>query len=75
GTGGEHGDTFNSLTKPGRISGYRQTLFLHCGTASAAEAAGRALVEGPDALPAPSAPLLDITAEQHAAWPVRLFAT
>ncbi|MEU7135973.1 discoidin domain-containing protein [Streptomyces sp. NPDC046261] len=31
GTGGEHGDTFNSLTKPGRISGYRQTLFLHCG--------------------------------------------
>ncbi|MCA6095510.1 discoidin domain-containing protein [Streptomyces sp. SCA3-4] len=31
GTGGERGDTFNSLTKPGRISGYRQTLFLHCG--------------------------------------------
>ncbi|MFF7727047.1 discoidin domain-containing protein [Streptomyces sp. NPDC008001] len=31
GTGGEHGDTFNSLTKAGRISGYRQTLFLHCG--------------------------------------------
>ncbi|MEV4441959.1 glycosyl hydrolase family 65 protein [Streptomyces sp. NPDC049577] len=31
GPGGEHGDTFNSLTKPGRISGYRQTLFLHCG--------------------------------------------
>ncbi|MYT47170.1 urease accessory protein UreF, partial [Streptomyces sp. SID5471] len=25
--------------------------------------------------PAASAPLLDITAEQHAAWPVRLFAS
>ncbi|MFF4159814.1 urease accessory protein UreF [Streptomyces sp. NPDC001678] len=43
--------------------------------ASAAEAALRALDEGTDALPAPAAPLLDITAEQHAAWPVRLFAT
>ncbi|GGX88223.1 discoidin domain-containing protein [Streptomyces hiroshimensis] len=31
GTGGQHADTFNSSTKPGRISGYRQTLFLHCG--------------------------------------------
>lgn len=31
GTGGEHADTFNSLTQSGRISGYRQTLFLHCG--------------------------------------------
>ncbi|MFD8010731.1 urease accessory UreF family protein, partial [Streptomyces sp. NPDC059762] len=31
--------------------------------------------EGVDALPAASAPLLDITAEQHAAWPVRLFAS
>ncbi|MBF6051558.1 urease accessory protein UreF [Streptomyces eurocidicus] len=41
----------------------------------AAEAALRALSEGPDALPAPSAPLLDIMAEQHAAWPVRLFAS
>ncbi|MGW4780827.1 urease accessory protein UreF [Streptomyces filamentosus] len=30
---------------------------------------------GVDALPAASAPLLDITAEQHAAWPVRLFAS
>ncbi|GAA3033711.1 urease accessory protein [Streptomyces olivoverticillatus] len=41
----------------------------------AAEAARRAVHEGPDALPACSAPLLDITAEQHAAWPVRLFAS
>ncbi|TXS51616.1 urease accessory protein UreF [Streptomyces sp. t39] len=39
--------------------------------ARAADAAGR----GPDALPAASAPLLDITAEDHAAWPVRLFAS
>lgn len=37
----------------------------------AAEAARR----GIDALPAASAPLLDITAEAHAAWPVRLFAS
>ncbi|WP_240136335.1 urease accessory protein UreF [Streptomyces sp. MUM 178J] len=40
----------------------------------AAEAA-RAAGQGIDALPAASAPLLDITAEQHAAWPVRLFAS
>ncbi|MDT0310407.1 urease accessory UreF family protein [Streptomyces sp. DSM 44917] len=39
--------------------------------ARAAEAAAR----GPDALPAASAPLLDIAAEAHAAWPVRLFAS
>ncbi|WP_031071313.1 urease accessory protein UreF [Streptomyces sp. NRRL S-118] len=31
--------------------------------------------QGIDALPAASAPLLDITAEQHAAWAVRLFAS
>ncbi|GHF25783.1 kojibiose phosphorylase [Streptomyces mashuensis] len=30
-TGGAHGDTFDSLTQSGRISGYRQTLFQHCG--------------------------------------------
>ncbi|MEU2432123.1 urease accessory UreF family protein [Streptomyces sp. NPDC007861] len=41
----------------------------------AAEAARRAAGAGLDALPAASAPLLDITAEQHAAWPVRLFAS
>ncbi|MET8680326.1 urease accessory UreF family protein [Streptomyces sp. NPDC004647] len=41
----------------------------------AAEAADRALREGVDALPAASAPLLDIAAEQHAAWSVRLFAS
>ncbi len=41
----------------------------------AAAAARRVPVEGLGALPAASAPLLDITAEQHAAWPVRLFAS
>ncbi|WP_328680865.1 urease accessory protein UreF [Streptomyces sp. NBC_00322] len=41
----------------------------------AAEAAARVWQEGTDALPAASAPLLDITAQQHAAWPVRLFAS
>ncbi|MFI8520209.1 urease accessory protein UreF [Streptomyces sp. NPDC085481] len=40
--------------------------------AARATAAAR---EGLDALPAASAPLLDLTAEQHAAWPVRLFAS
>lgn len=39
------------------------------------EAAARAVAEGPDALPAASAPLLDITGQAHAAWPVRLFAS
>ncbi|WP_413753362.1 urease accessory protein UreF [Streptomyces sp. R-74717] len=43
--------------------------------AAAAAAAGRIPEEGFDALPAASAPLLDITAQQHAAWPVRLFAS
>ncbi|MEU1477640.1 urease accessory UreF family protein [Streptomyces sp. NPDC005760] len=41
----------------------------------AVEAASRALGEGTDALPATSAPLLEIGAELHAAWPVRLFAS
>ncbi|MEV6563747.1 urease accessory protein UreF [Streptomyces kronopolitis] len=40
-----------------------------------ADAAERAAAEGTDALPAASAPLLDLTAQQHAAWPVRLFAS
>lgn len=38
--------------------------------------AGRAVLgEGVGALPAASAPLLEIGAEVHAAWPVRLFAS
>ncbi|KAB1145351.1 urease accessory protein UreF [Streptomyces luteolifulvus] len=41
----------------------------------AAEAAGRVAEEGVDALPAGSAPVLEISAEAHAGWPVRLFAS
>ncbi|MEU1532120.1 urease accessory protein UreF [Streptomyces fagopyri] len=41
----------------------------------AAEAARRAAVEGVDTLPARGAPLLEIGAEAHAAWAVRLFAS
>lgn len=40
-----------------------------------AERAAGAARDGVDALPAASAPLLDLTAEQHASWPVRLFAS
>lgn len=41
----------------------------------AARAAVLASAEGLSALPAASAPLLDVMAEAHAAWPVRLFAS
>ncbi|MGV9351235.1 urease accessory protein UreF [Streptomyces spiralis] len=41
----------------------------------AVSAARLAVVDGVDALPAASAPLLEIGAEAHAAWPVRLFAS
>ncbi|MYS95090.1 MULTISPECIES: urease accessory protein UreF [Streptomyces] len=41
----------------------------------AVQAARRVVDEGVDALPAGSAPLLEIGAEVHAAWPVRLFAS
>ncbi|UNO38599.1 urease accessory UreF family protein [Streptomyces sp. MST-110588] len=53
----------------------RLTADLDLVAGRAAEAAGRLPLEGVDVLPAASAPLLDITAEQHAAWPVRLFAS
>ncbi|MFF1477942.1 urease accessory protein UreF [Streptomyces sp. NPDC058301] len=43
--------------------------------AAAARAAVVASGEGLDALPAASGPLLDVMAEAHAAWPVRLFAS
>ncbi|MFC7466861.1 urease accessory UreF family protein [Actinomadura keratinilytica] len=43
--------------------------------ARATEAARRCAAEGPGALPAASAPLLEIGAEAHAARPVRLFAS
>ncbi|MFI6206052.1 urease accessory protein UreF [Streptomyces sp. NPDC051041] len=41
----------------------------------AVAAARRVAGEGTDALPAGSAPLLEIGAEAHAGWPVRLFAS
>ncbi|MFG3100699.1 urease accessory protein UreF [Streptomyces sp. NPDC048182] len=41
----------------------------------AVRAARTAASDGPDTLPAPSAPLLELGAEAHAAWPVRLFAS
>ncbi|QEU96484.1 urease accessory protein UreF [Streptomyces kanamyceticus] len=41
----------------------------------AVDAAARVLDDGVGALPAGSAPLLEIGAEAHAAWPVRLFAS
>ncbi|GHE02715.1 urease accessory protein UreF [Streptomyces alanosinicus] len=41
----------------------------------AVEAARRAAAEGTDALPAASGPLLEVGAQWHAAWPVRLFAS
>ena len=44
-------------------------------TDHAARQAARVPEDGVQALPATSAPLLDITAEQHATWPVRLFAS
>ncbi|MBV2352757.1 urease accessory protein UreF [Streptomyces sp. J2-1] len=42
---------------------------------AAVAAARRAVLDGTDALPAASGPLLEIGAEGHAAWPVRLFAS
>jgi urease accessory protein len=42
---------------------------------AAAGAAARVAAEGLDVLPSASAPLLDVTAEQHAAWTMRLFAS
>lgn len=41
----------------------------------AVDAARRVLDDGVEALPAASAPLLEISAEAHAAWAVRLFAS
>ncbi|MGW3513590.1 urease accessory protein UreF [Streptomyces sp. NPDC000994] len=42
---------------------------------AAAAATTRVADEGVDALPAVSAPLLDLTGEQHSTWAVRLFAS
>ncbi|MFF2043528.1 urease accessory protein UreF [Kitasatospora sp. NPDC058170] len=43
--------------------------------AVAGAAVTAALLGDPDALPAASAPLLDVYAEQHSSWKVRLFAS
>ncbi|MEV8533369.1 urease accessory UreF family protein [Streptomyces sp. NPDC051211] len=43
--------------------------------ATAEQAARHAREAGPGTLPAASGPLLEIAAEAHAAWPVRLFAS
>ncbi|MFE2100752.1 MULTISPECIES: urease accessory protein UreF [unclassified Streptomyces] len=42
---------------------------------AAVEAARRVTDEGVDALPAASGPLLEVGAQWHATWPVRLFAS
>lgn len=44
-------------------------------SARAERAALRARTDGPHTLPAASSPLLDIAAQAHAGWPVRLFAS
>ncbi|MFE3071488.1 urease accessory protein UreF [Streptomyces sp. NPDC059247] len=57
---------------------YRATAVLARLAPEMDEVAAQAVAaarQGVDALPAASAPLLDLTAEQHAAWPVRLFAS
>lgn len=53
----------------------RLTDELDAVAGAAADAAERVAAEGVAVLPAASAPLLDITGEQHAAWTVRLFAS
>ncbi|MEV0663747.1 urease accessory protein UreF [Actinomadura luteofluorescens] len=63
-------DPFQATAVTARLTGAMEDV-----AAEAARHAARLPVEGVDALPAASAPLLDITAEQHATWPVRLFAS
>ncbi|MFF9482064.1 urease accessory protein UreF [Streptomyces sp. NPDC014733] len=63
-------DPFDATAVLARLAGDLDRL-----AADAAAAGARFPAEGPQVLPAASAPLLDITAEQHAAWPVRLFAS
>lgn len=63
-------DPFDATAVLARLAPDIDTAATH-----AVAAAHRAVHEGPGALPAASAPLLDITAEAHAAWAVRLFAS
>ncbi|MBC2869457.1 urease accessory protein UreF [Streptomyces mexicanus] len=63
-------DPFDATAVLARLAGECDAV-----AATAAEAAERVASDGVAALPAVSAPLLDITAEQHAALAVRLFAS
>ena len=63
-------DPFEATAVLARLAGECDTV-----AGAAAGAAERVAAEGVTVLPAASAPLLDITGEQHAARPVRLFAS
>jgi urease accessory protein len=63
-------DPFDATALLARLAGELDDV-----AATAAEAAARIDAEGIGVLPAASSPLLDITGEQHAAWPQRLFAS
>ncbi|MFF5639413.1 urease accessory protein UreF [Streptomyces sp. NPDC012825] len=63
-------DPFDATALLARLAGELDDV-----AASAADAAARIGAEGIGVLPAASSPLLDITGEQHAAWPQRLFAS
>ncbi|MEU3446805.1 urease accessory UreF family protein [Streptomyces thermolilacinus] len=63
-------DPFDATALLARLAGELDDV-----AATADEAAARLATDGVAALPAASSPLLDITGEQHAAWPMRLFAS
>ncbi|MER7112737.1 urease accessory protein UreF [Streptomyces sp. NPDC000229] len=63
-------DPFDATALLARLAGELDDV-----AATAAEAAAQLATDGVAALPAASSPLLDITGEQHAAWPMRLFAS
>ncbi|MEW1859828.1 urease accessory UreF family protein [Streptomyces sp. NPDC088194] len=63
-------DPFHAVRVLGRLGNEVDAV-----AGAAEEAARRALREGLGALPAASSPLLDLGAEAHVTWPVRLFAS
>lgn len=63
-------DPFDATALLARLAGELDDV-----AATAAEAAAQLATDGAGVLPAASSPLLDITGEQHAAWPMRLFAS
>ncbi|MFG3249878.1 urease accessory protein UreF [Streptomyces sp. NPDC048187] len=63
-------DPFDATRVLARLAGEVDRI-----AADAVEVAERVVTDGVDLLPARSAPLLEIGAEAHAAWPVRLFAS